>query len=702
MKIVKNKSGEQPFRPILVSLLVLAISGCSSASNQQSFDVKKNRFAKSEPVEEQQNEDPQSNDADNLPLGSGYQALTPLSVQQGRLNSQLDLSSGFSTDGDLTLAADNMPLEEFLHTVFGDLLKVNYVITEGAVASDKTVSLQLQKAVGQRDLFVLVRQLLNDRQLAISERDNVYYVHAKDPAKTAAAALGYGRRVSDVPNMPGVISQVVPILFNRDLSVERVLRDLTNTRVEEVQGQSAYTIQGERADIIKALDLLNILDAPAARGKHVALMRLTYISTEDFIKQIKRLMETEGLPVDTEQATFRNMVLVPLEQIGAVAMFAADKLYMERVQFWAEQLDQPSLEEEKQYFVYHPRYARASDLGESLSALIGSSSESGMANQSRDTQSSLPPVQSMEGNSASVRQGSVNEGPMLVQGEDMIMSVDDRSNSLIFYSTGKKYQNLVPMIKRLDVVPKQILLEATIAEVTLTDEFAMGLEFAIKNGKLGFGTSGAFGLDKIGGFNINYTNGLDKILAQLTATDSRVNLLSSPSLVVRDGVSASINVGSDIPTVGSTTINPGTDTQSTTVVYRKTGVELKVTPTISAQGLVVMQIEQKISNAQDGGIQVEGSSSVFERSISTEVIAQSGQSILLGGLISENTTNSKNKVPLLGDIPLLGALFRSERDSKTKTELIILITPKVLENTSQWQSISDKLSGQMSLLKITD
>ena len=691
-------------RRLAVAIALSAfLTGCVSTEQKQ-FSVQESKLAKG--TDSKVNNDEFLAVTEEMQRPSGYQPLTPLQQQRQRLAGQLDLSSKFAQDGELQIAADNMDLATFVHTVFGDLLKVNYVLAEELSSEPQTVSLQIQQPVGARKLFTMVMQILADKQIGITERDGVFYLHRAAQATTSSIALGFGRKPENVPQMPGNLTQIVPILYNRDLAIERVLTQLTNTRVEEVQGQSAYSIQGERTEILRAIDLLNILDAPAARGKHVGLLRLTYISVEEFVKQLNELLVSEGLPVDIGKAANRNMVIVPLEQIGAVALFAADSLYIDRVQFWADKLDQPSQGSARNYFIYHPRFARAADLGNSVGALLGQ--QQGQPSQSRDTRSAQPVAGAAQPtttqNQANVRAGTgaAAAGLMQVSGDDMMMTVDNRSNSLIFYSTGKRYQSLLPMIKRLDVMPKQILLEATIAEVTLTDELSMGLEFAIRNGAFGYGTSGALGVSTMGGFNLGYNNGFDKVLAQFMAKDNRINLLSSPSIVVRDGVAATMSVGSDIPTVGSTTINPGTETQSTSVTYRKTGVELAVTPSISAQGLVVMAIDQKVSNTQKGGISISGSPSIFERSVKTEVIAQSGQTIMLGGFMSENTEISNTKVPLLGDLPILGHLFRGQTDATTKTELVILITPKVLDSTTQWQSISDKLSEQMSLLRLTD
>jgi len=683
-----------PSRLLSLSLLFLSLAACTSTP--QRYEVPTTQLATLNEPDLLSSDEPITDIEKRTP----FTKLDAVPGANVRLSQQTDLSRAFSSSGALSIATEELQLNAFLHTVFGELLGVNYVLNPGSVDLTQTVSLQLQQQMSPRQLFTVTRELLAARKLTISERENTYYIHEADQNQKDTA-LGYGRRPADVPDIAGVITQIVPVRYNRDIALERVLRDLTNARIEELQGQSAYTVQGERREILRVLELMDILDAPAVRGRHVALLRLTYISAVQFLQRLQQLMESEGLPIDLAKAANRNMVAVPIDQIGAIALFAADEVYLERARFWAEQMDQPKQGDDMQYYIYHPRFARATDLGASVSVLLGSPSSvtpnSSAGNQSRDTASAM----STENN-----RGQASNSATAANGNDrnlaLSMTVDERTNSLIFYAKGLDYQKILPMIKRLDVMPKQILLEATIAEVLLVDDFKFGLEFAIQNGKFGFGTKGAFGVSKIGGMAFNYASGVDSVVANMLATDTRTNLLSRPSIVVRDGVSANISVGVDIPTVGQTTINPGTETQSTTVQYRKTGVELTVRPTISAQGLVVMEIEQRISSAEDGGISVANSPSFSERSLRTEVIAQSGQSILLAGMMQNNSGGGASKVPFLGDLPLLGNLFKSESRNSRKTELVILITPKVIEDNRQWQTIRDKLSTELKLMQVFD
>lgn len=682
----------------IISCLVL--TSCASHNNQ--YQVPGSRLASAPLTEETASEQPELEPTVTRP--QGFEQLSSLQAGNPELRSQQDAAALIKDNDKISFAADAMPVEQFIHAVLGDVLKLNYVIADGIADLSKPVTLNLQQPVSSRGLYLLTSQLLDDASISISLRDGTYFVHAKQGSSASSTILGIGRTPRDVPQAVGQIMQIVPIKYGINISMERTLRELVTAKITPDFEKNMLFITAERSEILRALDLIQLLDMPANRGRNVGILRLIYVTAEDFIEQTSKLLQSEGIPTDNSANPKSNIVMVPLDQIGAVALFASEQFYIERVSYWAKQLDKPSEGAQQRYYIFHPRFARASDLGASIAPLINpqQSMANREGNQSRDTASAF-------NNNATTSQGAAgqagkrNNAPssVTVQSDDTTMTVDERSNTIIFYTTGIRYQTLLPMIRRLDIMPKQILLEATIAEVTLTDDLSMGLEFAIKNGKFGYGTKGAFGVGEFGGLSLSYLDVGRELLANLRASKTNVNILSNPSLVVRDGVSASINVGTDVPTVGSTTVNPGTETQSTTVEYRKTGVRMSVTPTINAQGLVVLQIDQSISNTTEGGT-VAGSPAIFERSLQTEVLAQSGQTIMLGGLISENTTKSVTKVPFLGDIPLIGALFRGQKDTVSKTELVILITPRVIDQPEQWQQIQQKLRSGLQNLKLDD
>lgn len=611
--------------------------------------------------------------------------LNPLGRARQPQSDSADLFRRFSDSDKQQVVVNDLPLKEFVQSVFGKTLGLNYILGDNS-KNEVKVNLNIQTAISSRQLFTLSSQLLLQQGLRIVERDNIYYIHTATAVDDTGVTIGFGRRIQDIPDTSGQILQILPLRYGIKASVERTLRNFSRATITPDFEQSALFVQGSRQDIVRIVDLLSMLDAPSNRGKVIGLLELVYLTPADFINRLAALLNAEGITLSENTAAGSALLAVPIAQIGAIALFTADEFILERAEFWARAIDKPGQTSSREYYMYHPRYARATDLGQSVAPLLGGTLSN--ANRARDTQSA--------------QGASTGTGVVSVTGANISMTVDERSNTLIFYTQGATYKSLLPIIRRLDVLPKQILLDATIAEVTLTDEFAQGFEFAFRSGRLNGGTLGALGVTEMGGFRLNWSDGISQVLARLSASNSHVNILSNPTLVVRDGVAASITVGNDIPTVGSTTVNPGTETQSTTVVYRKTGITLNVTPTINAQGLVVMEIDQKISNTSSSGPQLSGSPSIFERSIKTEVLAQSGQTILLGGLISENNSSGRTEVPGLARLPLLGHFFKGVEQRNEKTELVIFITPRVIDDLDQWQDIRKALAEGLTNIQLAD
>jgi len=683
------------------------LSGC--ATTERVFDVPVTPASSAAAEETQDTALPAVDTASASTDRGGMERLSPLAGASRGLT-QDDWSDRFATDDEVRVAVEDMPLSQFLHYVFGELLSVNYLIADGLPNLEAPVSLNLQESVSSRRLYTLATELLATRGIGVTYRDDVFYLHPVDLRGKSDAYIGFGARPDDVPEVPGPIMQIIPLSYGLTPSIERTIRDLVDAKVVGDPTQGALFVTGERFEILRVLDVVRLMDQPGWRGRYVGLLSLTYMSTEEFMEKVVELMGTEGVTVDVGSGTGNAAVaLVSLESVGTVAVFAANRRLLDRVDYWSRQIDRPAQGAERRYYIYTPRFARADELGMSLAPLLGDGEAvlAESAPEARDTRSALvsPEMRAAVESGLSTRRsdyGGSSRGearpPVSVRSEDLTMSVDLRANALIFNTTGTRYQSLLPMIRRLDTAPRQIMVEATIAEVLLTDEFAMGVEFALQSGDVEIGTVGGLGLPDGGGF-ISVLGSDGVLRAQLSASNRLVNVLSNPSLVVRDGVSANISVGNDIPTVGATFFDPiESDTQVTSVQYRKTGVNLTVRPTLNAQGLIVMEIDQEISNVVEGGSEVQGTPAIFERSLSTEVVARSGETILLGGLIAENVNETTAKVPGLGDIPWLGRLFRSDTETTERTELVIMITPRVLDENTKWNRIIDRLDTELRFL----
>jgi len=609
--------------------------------------------------------------------------LNNLDINKQSLKLEIDLSKQFSDKKQFQISVNELPLNDFLHYAMGELLNVSYLIAPKVKSNTTPITLELKESVSAQRLFLLVRQILNQNDIEIAFNDELFYVHPlANKANNSSVAFGFGRNESDVPNVSGEIIQLVPLRFGTNRGIKNTIMALVDARITVDSAQGLMTVVGKRDQIMRTLTLVHLLDNAGINKKAIALLSFNYIDSQTFIDKVTELLAQEDILTTRDINKSATVKFIPIEHLGKVVVFASDDEILTRIEYWNKQLDKPASGSEQSFYTYQPNFARAADLGESLAPLIGGTSRVSSKNSNQNT-SSTNNQANKKGNNQSTSRNTVQS----VEGDDIRLVVDERSNALIFYSTGKFYQELLPIIKKLDVMPKQVMLEVVIAEVKLTGSFAKGVEFAIKSGPSGKTTESFNFASKTGfGYSIVGVNG--NVNLNLNQTDGLVNVLSRPTLLVRDGVSASISVGDDIPTVGSTTSDPiNGDRETTTIQYRKTGVDLIVTPTINAQGTVIMEIEQNISNVQIDGTSISGSPSVFERKLSTEVVAGNGQTVMLGGLISENKNTNATSVPFFGALPILGHLFRNDSSSSDKTELVILVTPRIINNTNEWQQV---------------
>ena len=599
----------------------------------------------------------------------------------------------FPDRGELRISANKMPLRDFLHYSLGELLQVNYIL-DPAIDDDQSavapVTLSLAKSMTQRQLFAAVSELLVKRNIQLRYGNDAFYVHLPNDSKSSNdIAVAIGRNLSDIPNTTQTILQVVPLNYGIKVALQSSVARLTDALVTPDYDQNALYIRGKRDAIVRALELVDMLDTPAARGQYIGMINLDFVTPSEFVEEVKVLMLSEGIITSVGSDDQRNLVMVPLEKLGAVAIFSAAEMLLERVEYWATLVDVAGGGTDEQYFLYQPKYARAVDLGLSMQRLISGNVSAGSLSQTPNDSSEETGMAPDQGRTV----GANSEGIRMV--------VDERANALIFYTTGSEYRALKPLLTQLDSLAKQVALDILIAEVTLQDEFKFGVEWALSRSEVNLTTQGAFGAASVGGIGLVINGNEGPLTANSLQTNSLVNVLSNPTLTVRDGVSASINVGSDISVVGATTQDPINGERQTTVSeYRKTGVNVSVTPTVNSSGIVVLEIDQEISNSVPNSSGASGNPDIFERSIKTEVLARSGQTVMLGGLVSQNYDTGGSSAPGLGNIPLLGNLFKGKSKNNARTELIMLVTPRVIDDLGQWDSVLDDFRQALIYLEI--
>ncbi len=599
----------------------------------------------------------------------------------------------FKSDAIFKLSAESMPLLDFIHYTLGDLLSVNYVLDstfeKEAPRNTESISLRFSDPLNARELFDFVSEILSKRGIQLDYDNSIFFVYRPSNDGTdSKAVIGIGATNESVPKTSQKILQVVPLQFGIKTSTERTLKTLLNLKITPDFAQSALFLEGQRSEIIQALELVALLDTPAMRGKNIGVIKLDHLASEVFGREVATLLKNEGIEIGLSDPMGKSLSLVPLAHLNAIAVFATDAVLFDRVMYWANLIDIPSEQLSEQFFVYSPLYSSAADLGLIIRELI--SARQGVAEGGvvggRTT-----------GNAPSQARSSASAS------DKIAVVVDPKSNSIIFYTEASEYEAILPLMRSIDVPPRQVMLDIMIAEVSLKDEFKYGVEWALQRGEVSVTTQGAFGASTVGGIGFSVLGAEGPLDASFLAVNSLVKVLSNPSIMVRDGVTARIDVGSDVSVVGETTSDPiSGQRQTSTSVYRQTGVSVNVKPSINSMGTVVMQIDQTISNSVPGSTGAGGNPDIFQRSISTEVVAKSSQMVILGGLISESYSGGESGVPGLSKIPLVGGLFKSNSSNSDRTELVMLITPRVMEQLSEWDRIREAFNERLRYLDAND
>jgi general secretion pathway protein D len=660
-----------------LTIITSVLCGCAS-DPQQNYKVSDSYLKQDLQVSAKATEEVEASDRASS-NSNGFMALPTLTMRSSEQSDTVDLASRFSNSQQVEITSDELPLTDFLHYVMGEVLKVNYILGDSAQKANQTVTLNIQQNISKQKLFLLTQELLAEKGFLIRLSEDIFYINNEDSAQgKSATVFGYGASIDTVPNSTGEILQIVPFKYGLRSNLSLLLPSITSVKVIPDPQQNTAMLRGKRSDIIKALDFIQLVDSPSYRNQHVAAFNTTFVPVKELVTKLDELLKNDGYA--------GGLSTVTLDAQSTLILFSADSDLMKRAKFWLQQIDVPADTDEKQYFVFQPLYARASDLAESLGPLLGSVQSNGQSTTSRADNSG---DSSSESNSRSSVLSAGNE--------DISIVVDARSNNLIINASGKDYRGLLPLIERMDVPPKQVMLEIMIVEVTLTDKYEQGVEFFLNENNFTLGNLGLLGT-QAGALGYILT-GSDKwnVNASLSQSDDLINIISRPSLVVRDGVTATLDVGTEIP-IASTTSDQGV--VNTSVQYRKTGLSLSVTPTVNSRGVVIMEIDQQITNTLDGGVTVGDTPSISTRNLTTEVVANSGQTVILGGIISENKTNSQSNVPGLSSIPLLGNLFSVKSDEKIKTELVIMVTPRIIESTQQWDDIKAAMSQQLQQIQL--
>lgn len=662
---------------------------------------------------------------------------------------------------------EEAPVAEVVRTILGDVLKADYVLhpplsgvvtlsTRAAVAPDKAVFL-LESALQANGLTML------------RDARGTYHVGKADALKGIGSAVRQAGG-APLPPGYGAIVVPLQFIGAAEMAtiLKPLMQPEALVRVDTLR--NLLVLVGNRTQAEGWLDLVSTFDVDLLKGMSVGVFPLKHASIKE-VESALRLMSSGsssstptagssplGIPVPAPGATpatvslgdanplFGALRIMPIERLNSILVVTPRASYLEEARRWIERLDQPNDNStEPQLFIYQVKNVNARHLATVLGGIFGDARTQsatpaatgvapGLTSTSASTMGQAGGVGMFGGGSAAGQAtgnragtgllgGNTGSGLGLTAGRSnqtaagqvvaaatlgsVRVMADELNNSVLVWGTRSEYKKIEATLKRLDLPPTQVMIEASIIEVTLSDDLQFGLQWEFSDSRSSSGYSGQGRLSSnqssstdflkpTSGFSYTLKNPAGNVRAILSALSAKtsVKVLASPSLMVLDNHTAGIVVGTQTPIQSGTTTNLEGTVTTTNIQYKDTGVNLLVTPSVNSGNIVTLQVDQSVTDvgAPDD---VTKQRAFLQRQLSSKVAVRSGESIVMGGLIQERGSSSKSGVPLLHTIPVVGNLFGTTTNEGARTELLVVITPRVVRSDIDIREVSDDLRDRM-------
>jgi general secretion pathway protein D len=606
------------------------------------------------------------------------------------------------TGENISINFEGIRLPAFINTVFGELLGVSFEIDSVVQQREQLVALRITEPLPPSEFYEVVRQVLRNYGLSVVYQNEIYRI--VDTAST----------LQDLPKivrsraLPTVPNEMRPIFYYAPLSAipASLMQSFLNQSLKDrLQYQSlplanGLLLLGKAEDIEAAKETIAVLDQPALAGFKSLRISPAFWSAERLGSQLVEVLAAEGYSVAIGGVSNSAIKVVPVRALNMIVVFCPDDTVMAHVLKWATELDQPGQTVETKAVFYHPVYnTKAEDIAEVIGELLGE----GVGSLTGPRASSLAtaPMTTAAGG-AGAQTGTSNQDQRS-GGVAKKVIVDKSRNAIIFQGAAEEYAQFRSLADQMDRAPLEVMIEATVAEVTLKQGETLGLVLNYDDGVAAATARSVIKSDA--GLLVNLIRDAGQLTGSLKALSDKnlVNILSSPRVVASSGKPAAIQIGTQVPIITTQQTSPtgtvgGTSALLQDIQYRNTGVQLAISPTINSNRRVELEIQQEVSEAQVNNVSDVQSPLILTRSISTTLSLDDGQTVLLGGLISENFSKTETGIPLLQDIPVLGNLFKSTGKGRNRTELIVLLTPYIIENAETANALRDAFRDQLTSL----
>ena len=620
--------------------------------------------------------------------------------------------------GAVNVNIEGMPVPAFINEFFGTILGAGFQMDPAVSRMADLVTLRTPGPQSPQEFYRLATRVLRSYGVATEYSSGlVFFRRATDTAGAPVPLIVSGRALPDVPISHRPVFQLVELQSVRVNEVTSLLRQAFKTdslTIQDDATRNTVILSGKPELVRQALDAIRVFDRPLMRGRSSARLEPAFVSSDELAKRLVEVLGAEGygasMYASGGTATATAILVLPLNAANTVLVFAADRAVLEHAVEWARSIDRPNpVAGSDGLFYYMVKNTQAKEIAETIG---GVRSESTTRNPSRDAidgrqvgvvDSTAPDALAAQAQRAArddAQSGDLANGRL---------TVDEPRNALIFQGSASDWGRILQLVQQMDRAPRQVMIEVTIAEVTLTDNQEFGISWLANNdigkfnGRVQSGT-----LAGLGGTGLSYLldiGGQTRASLKAMADKGRVNVLSTPRLMVKSGEEANFDVGTEIPTITSQSTSPiqtgGNSNILQTVQYRKTGILLNIKPVVYSDDRVDLELRQEVSEAQpigaDSGV---NSPAIFNRSYSTSLSLKDGSAIMIAGLMSQKQSTGDGGVPYLKDVPILGSLFKSQTRKRDKTELVLMIVPYIIETDTQAQELTRSLSQRFELLEL--
>jgi len=621
----------------------------------------------------------------------------------------------------ITLNFENTDIYEVITTLC-ELLKINYII-EGKVQGK--ITLQTFRKVPTKDLYSVFEQILAVNGITVVKSGNFYrFLPIQDSTKKPLN-LHYGNKPK-VPAKDRVVIQLIPL---RNLPPATI-----KTTIAPLITKNGVLLDVPETNILMLIDLasaakqiihvVEALDTDKVSSSDIQLYTIIHSDPEVMVQELNEIFGSMGY----SSALSKSLNFIPLPRINSILVVSALEDMIERVDFWMEKLDQPISEGKLSTFVYYIQNTEAGNLAAILNSIFIDTKDKTLVGGRPQPVSKNYGAKKETPGEKSKPKSPIQKTRLKIQGgvdSDLVGDIhiipDVNTNSLIIRTEPKNYPAVLEIIKKLDLLPQQVLIEVLILDLTLDDETRTGIEWALKgtvgddgidNGDKIVGGGGSGSSSTLGASIANTATSLfapgasffvhqkDRFigLLQAFAADAKVTVVANPILITSDNKEASISITDDIPIQSAVISTPtaGQPLTQSTIEYRSVGLKLGIQPKINSDNFVNLKIDQEISNL---GPIFQDSPSFTTRTIRTEVVLKDNQILVMGGLIRTTESVTVEGIPFLMDIPFLGRLFSTHTAEVSQTELMLFIIPHIISNTDDSQFITEQFKRKLGGLK---